>query len=102
MPRNGLAAAITGTPLDWSRSMTPAQLELSAKAPCTSTTVSGVVLVVWDMVISPRSSEGEHVGLDVGVEEVDLEPAVADRPGLADELVHPPVIGGALPGRVDV
>ena len=33
--------------------MTPAQLELSAKAPCTSTTVNGVVVVVWDMVWSP-------------------------------------------------
>jgi hypothetical protein len=46
MPRSGLAAAITWMPCAWRRSMTPAQLELSAKAPCTSTTVSGEVFVV--------------------------------------------------------
>ena len=81
MPRSGLAAAITGTPVACSRSMTPAQLELSAKAPCTSTTVSGEVVVVWDMVRPPWSSEGEHERLDASVEELDLEPPVADRRG---------------------
>src|SRR6478736_5628580 len=72
MPRSGLAAAITGTPAAWSRSMTPAQLELSAKAPCTSTTVSGEAVVSWDMVLPPWSSEREHEFPDAGVEAPDL------------------------------
>ena len=82
--------------------MTPAQLELSAKAPCTSTTVSGAVVVVWDMVWSPWLSEREHERFDAGVEELDLEPPVADRLGLADQLVHPLVVGGAVALVVDV
>src|SRR5258706_8834809 len=36
-----------------------------------------------------RSAEGERVGLDVGVEEGDLEGAVGDGAGMADELVQP-------------
>src|SRR5262245_53660236 len=102
MPRSGLTAAITVTPLARRRSMTPFQLELSAKAPCTSTTVSGDVVVCWDMGLAPRSSEREHVGLDAGVEELDLEQPVADRRRLADQLVHPRVAGGAVAGLVDV
>ena len=39
MPRSGFAGAVTFTPLACSRSMTPFQLEPSANAPCTSTTV---------------------------------------------------------------
>src|SRR4249920_2909972 len=104
MPRSGLAAATTGTPFACSRSITPAQLELSAKAPCTSTTVSGDVLVVSDMVMAPLSvsSEGEHERLDARVEELDLEPPVPDRRRLADELIHPLVVGGAVAVLVDV
>src|SRR4051812_45160547 len=102
MPRSGLAAAITGTPLACRRSMTPAQLELSAKAPCTSTTVSAEAVVSWDMVGPPRSSEREHERLDAGVEELDLEPPVVDRAWLADQLVHPLVVGGAGAALVDV
>src|SRR5262245_8679745 len=54
------------------------------------------------MVLAPWSSEGEHVGLDAGVVELDLEQAVADRWRLADQLVHPLVVGGAVAGVVDV
>src|SRR6476646_4153722 len=98
MPRSGLAAATTWTPFACSRSMTPAQLELSAKAPCTNTTVGADVGVVSDMVMAPLSlsSEGEHERLDAGVEELDLEPHVADGRRLADQLVHPLVVGGAV------
>src|SRR6266851_7510282 len=102
MPRSGLAAATTGTPLACSRSMTAAQLELSAKAPCTSTTVNGEVGVAWDMVVPPWSSEREHEHLDTGVEELDLEPPLADRRGLPDQLVHPLVVRGAGPVLVDI
>src|SRR4029453_11747099 len=37
----------------------------------------------------PGLAEGEGVGLDAGVEEGDLEAAVADGAGLAEELVQP-------------
>src|SRR3978361_130759 len=40
MPRSGLETQTTGIFAAWSRSMTPFQPERSAKAPCTSTTVS--------------------------------------------------------------
>src|SRR5215203_3148376 len=51
MPRSGFAGAVTCTPSACSRSITPFQLEASAKAPCTRTTVSrdpscGFVLIV--------------------------------------------------------
>ena len=82
--------------------MTPFQLELSAKAPWTSTTVSGVVVVGWDMVIPPELAECEHDGFDASVEEADLEAPVADRLGLADQLVHPLVVRGAVAALVDV
>src|SRR5262249_2527625 len=39
IPRSGFAGAVTSTPFSWSRSITPFQLDASAKAPCTSTTV---------------------------------------------------------------
>ena len=41
-------------------------------------------------------AEGEGVGLDAWVEEGDLEGALADRAGLADELVQPRVGDGAV------
>src|SRR5262249_7784104 len=104
MPRSGLAAATTGTLFACSRSMTLAQLELSAKAPCTNTTVGADVLVVSDMVMAPlsMSSEGEHEHLDARLEELDLEPPVADRRRLADQLVDPLVVGGAVAMLIDV
>src|SRR5262245_38318441 len=101
MPRNGLAVAVTWTPCACRRSMTPAQLEPSANAPCTSTTVSGPDVDSWDM-RAPWSSKREHEGLDARVEEVDLEQAVADRRGLPDQLVHPLVVRGAVAPLVDV
>ena len=102
MPRSGLAAATTATPRARRRSITPFQLELSAKAPCTSTTVSGEVVVVSDVVVAPLSSEREHEGLDAGVAELDLEQPIADRRVLTDQLVHPLVVGGAVAALVDV
>src|SRR6476469_6765706 len=54
-----------------------------------------------------RSAEREAVRLDAGVEELDLEAALGDRPSLADELVralrvHEPggVLGHVGPDRV--
>jgi hypothetical protein len=44
-PRSGIAGAVTGTPLACTRSITPFQLEPSANAPCTNTTVG---VFVWD------------------------------------------------------
>src|SRR5262245_53902907 len=101
MPRNGLATAVTGTPLACRRSMTPAQLEPSANAPCTSATVSGPEVDSWDM-RAPWSSKREYEGLDARVEELDLEQAVADRRGLPDQLVHPLVVRAAVAALVDV
>src|SRR3954453_1585688 len=49
MPRNGFGGAVTGMPAAWRRSMTPSQLDESAKAPWTSTTVSGALEVVSDI-----------------------------------------------------
>src|SRR6185437_3840688 len=44
MPRSGFGGATTCTPSSCRRSTTPFQLEASAKAPCTSTTVRESVL----------------------------------------------------------
>ena len=49
MPRSGFGGAVTWTPAACRRSMTPFQLEASAKAPWTSTTVSGALEVASDM-----------------------------------------------------
>src|SRR4029453_5412910 len=66
MPRSGFGAAVTWMPAAWRRSMTPFQLEESAKAPWTSTTVSGAwSLVAWDM----RAPLLGGVDLDDGVGE---------------------------------
>jgi hypothetical protein len=46
---------------------------IQPSGPCTSATVSGEVVVLWDMVMAVLSSEGEHEGLDACVEELDLE-----------------------------
>src|ERR687885_2107689 len=46
MPRSGFAGAVTCTPSACSRSITPFQLEPSAKAPCTRTTVRGAAALV--------------------------------------------------------
>src|SRR6266511_3593027 len=53
MPRSGLAGAVTWIPAAWSCSMTPFQLEASAKAPWTSTTVSGAGSVVAGGMTAP-------------------------------------------------
>src|SRR3954452_12981662 len=42
------------------------------------------------------SAEGEHVGLDAGGEEADLERAVGDRSLLTNELVEPLLDDGAV------
>src|ERR1700704_5410187 len=56
------------------------------------------------MVTAPLtvSSEGEHVRLDPGVAELDLEQPIADLRGLADQLIHPLVVGNAVPVLVDI
>ena len=43
MPRSGFAGAVTAKPAAWRRSTTPFQLEASAKAPWTRTTVRRAV-----------------------------------------------------------
>src|SRR3954453_14033599 len=65
MPRKGFGAALTWTPAACRRSTTPSQLEESAKAPCTRTTVSGAAPVAVSDMRAPSS-----VGVDVD-----------DRPG---------------------
>src|SRR4051794_39992695 len=57
MPRSGLDTACTGTPAASSRSVTPAQLPESAKAPWTSATV-GVEVGAWVMVHSCSGGTG--------------------------------------------
>src|SRR3954447_12915003 len=42
IPRSGFAGALTATPFACRRSITPFQLEASANAPCTNTTVGAV------------------------------------------------------------
>src|SRR5437667_2786111 len=56
------------------------------------------------MVTAPLSlsSEREHVRLDPGVEELDLEQSIADRRGLVDQLIHPLVVGNAVAVLVDI
>src|SRR6267378_299361 len=56
------------------------------------------------MVTAPLSlsSEREHVRLDPGVEELDLEQPIADLPGLANQLIHPLVVGSAVAVLVDI
>src|SRR3954471_17377029 len=68
MPRSGLLTACTGTSARCSRSTTPFQPELSAKAPWTSTTVGVVPWVESDSVMrfSCVSHRGEDsVAMDV-------------------------------------
>src|SRR5437016_4364626 len=56
------------------------------------------------MVTAPLSlsSEREHVRLDPGVEELDLEQPITDLRGLADQLIHPLVVGNAVAVLVDI
>ena len=49
-----------------------------------------------------RSAEGESEGLGAGVEELDLERPVLDRPLLANELIEPLAGDGAYAIGVDV
>src|SRR4051794_12840179 len=63
MPRSGFAGAVTVIPAAWRRSTTPFQLDASAKAPCTRTTVRGALSgIVWGMGAPDR---GRSVGVDV-------------------------------------
>src|SRR6187551_3022736 len=57
IPRSGFAGAVTGTPLACNRVITPFQLDASANAPCTSTTVGFVA----DTGLGLLSSSGEEV-----------------------------------------
>ena len=54
------------------------------------------------MVVITALAEGEGVGLDAGVQEGDLEGAVGDGAGLADQLVQPGVGDCAVARLVDV
>src|SRR5512132_4096185 len=55
------------------------------------------------IVVTPCGlAEGEGVGLDTGVEEGDLQGAVGDRAGLAQELVQPRLGEGAVALLVEV
>src|SRR3954447_3686686 len=62
------------------------------------------VSVVSVMVIDSPSglAEGEDVRTYAGVVDGDLEGARPDRPGLADKLVHPRAVDGALSKLLDV
>src|ERR1700754_1285188 len=60
MPRSGFGGAATSIPAACRRSTTPFQLEASAKAPCTRTTVSGLVSVAVSDMRAPSL-----VGVDV-------------------------------------
>jgi hypothetical protein len=79
-------------------------LELGAlELPCErGVGCSGLVMGVDDMAGPPRLAEGERVGLDPGTEEGDLEGAVRDGAGLADELVQPLVSHRPVALVVDV
>src|SRR4249919_3556643 len=81
IPRSGFAGAVTVTPFACSSSITPFQLDASAKAPCTSTTVGSVC--DGGMEISFRVSVGALV---VSTEEreqqeEDVEDVEEDRRG---------------------
>src|SRR5689334_20673803 len=51
---------------------------------------------------SSRSPERETESLSAGIEKLDLEPAVADRLRLPDQLIHPLLHDGAVAFGVDV
>src|SRR3954468_13819077 len=61
IPRSGFAGALTVTPSACRRSITPFQLEASANAPCTSTTVGDVAS---DMRVPFRWKPGEDASAD--------------------------------------
>ena len=72
----------TGDALWWS------SVRLSLPASSASSGCCGFVVGAEVMAGPPDRAEGEGVGLDAGVEEGDLEGAVGDGAGLADELVQ--------------
>ena len=82
MPRSGFGAALTSSPRVCRRSTTPLQLEESANAPCTSTTVRGALLVS-DMrapfLVGVDVDDGVDKGLRGFLREVVSDPAL-DRP----------------------
>src|SRR3954469_21616321 len=61
IPRRGFAGALTATPSACRRSITPFQLEASANAPCTSTTVGDVAS---DMRVPFQMGAGEDASAD--------------------------------------
>src|SRR4051794_6418686 len=62
MPRNGFAGATTWTPLARSRSTTPFQLDASANAPCTRTTVRGAAAGVASVIGVPSCTAATSDG----------------------------------------
>jgi hypothetical protein len=70
---------------------------------CVGASPSGAMESAWarPFQVAPLS-EREHVGLDARVEERDVERVLADRSGLADELVQPLVRSRAVALLVDV
>src|SRR4051812_22040729 len=77
MPRRGFGGAVTWMPSAWRRSMTPFQLDESAKAPWTRTTVIGALAVApdvrapWCVFVDDRL--GERLRRAGGGEEVDQQ-----------------------------
>src|SRR3954447_13808561 len=77
IPRSGFAGALTATPFACRRSITPFQLEASANAPCTNTTVGAVasdmrVPFRWEP--AGASAERAERGADLLREELGLLP----------------------------
>ena len=81
MPRSGFAGATTAMPSAMRRSTTPFQPEASAKAPCTSTTVteselvSGVMRAPGSVVIVARCVGRRFAG----VARTSVRPLFVDR-----------------------
>src|SRR4051794_17263259 len=78
IPRSGFAGALTATPFACRRSITPFQLEASANAPCTNTTVGDVasnmrVPFRWEPARMPSAERPER-GADLLREEIRLLP----------------------------
>src|SRR3954452_8205480 len=97
IPRSGFAGAVTGTPLACSRSITPFQLDASANAPWTSTTVGRLGLVVSDM-LAPLGSSAQwpERGAELGREQLGLLPG-----GEVAAPVHLVEVGDVRVARVD-
>src|SRR3954452_14616537 len=105
IPRSGFAGAVTGTPLACSRAITPFQLDASANAPWTRTTLAASGVVVSDIrapfAASAQRPEGgahlgrEEVGLLTGGKWLPLRHATVTSRAAARTRAHP----GPDPGR---